>query len=71
MAGNYGEADAVNLYGPQFGLPRVISGVNSFWQRGYGDPPPETLIVVGADLDDLQGPFGSCHLGAHVWNYFG
>jgi hypothetical protein len=31
---NYGEAGAVNLYGPQYGLPRAISGVNSFWYRG-------------------------------------
>jgi 4-amino-4-deoxy-L-arabinose transferase-like glycosyltransferase len=71
LAVNYGEAGAVNLYGPQHGLPRVISGVNSFWQRGYGDPPPETLIVVGADLDDLQGEFASCHLAARVWNRLG
>ena len=68
---NYGEAGAVNLYGPQYGLPRAISGVNSFWQRGYGDPPPQTLIVVGADLDDLQGEFASCRLAAHIWNRFG
>jgi 4-amino-4-deoxy-L-arabinose transferase-like glycosyltransferase len=71
LAVNYGEAGAVNLYGPQHGLPRAISGVNSFWQRGYGDPPPETLIVVGADLDDLQGEFASCHLAARVWNRLG
>jgi len=57
MASNYGEAGAVNLYGPQFGLPRAISGVNSFWQRGYGDPPPETVIVMGEDLDHLQRKF--------------
>ncbi len=71
LTGNYGEAGAVNLYGPQYGLPRAISGVNSFWQRGYGDPPPQTLIVVGADLDDLQGEFTSCRLAAHIWNRFG
>ena len=33
---NYGEAGAVNLYGPQFHLPSAISGTNSFWWRGYG-----------------------------------
>ena len=71
LAGNYGEAGAVNLYGPQYGLPRVISGVNSFWQRGYGDPPPQTLIVVGRDLDEIQDLFASCQLAAHTWNYFG
>jgi hypothetical protein len=71
MASNYGEAGAVNLYGPQFGLPRAISGVNSFWQRGYGDPPPETVIVMGEDLGYLQRKFLSCQLAAHTWNQFG
>jgi hypothetical protein len=71
LAGNYGEAGALALYGPQYGLPRVISGVNSFWQRGYGDPPPRTLIAVGRDLDELQDNFVSCRLAAHTWNRFG
>jgi len=44
---NYGEAGAINLYGPRYGLPSAISGVNSFWERGYGNPPPETRIVIG------------------------
>jgi hypothetical protein len=71
LAGNYGEAGAVNLYGPQYGLPPAISGVNSFWQHGYGDPPPQTLIVVGRNLDQIQGSFVSCTLAAHTWNRFG
>jgi hypothetical protein len=33
LATNYGEAGAVNLYGTQYGLPRAISGVNSFSER--------------------------------------
>jgi hypothetical protein len=71
LAGNYGEAGAVNLYGPQYGLPPVISGVNSFWKKGYGDPPPQTLIVLGRNLDQIQDSFVSCALAAHTWNRFG
>ena len=71
IAGNYGEAGAINLYGPQYGLPAVISGVNSFWQRGYGDPPPQTVIVMGADFDELQQLFVSCTLAARTWNQYG
>ena len=71
FAGNYGEAGALNLYGPQYHLPPVISPVNSFWQKGYGDPAPQTLIVVGRDLDELQDDFVSCRLAAHTWNRFG
>ena len=47
LTGNYGEAGAIDLYGARYGLPRAISGINSYWQRGYGDRPPETLIVLG------------------------
>ncbi len=71
LAGNYGEAGAINLYGPQYGLPRAISGINSFWQRGYGDPPPQTLIVVGLSRKFLDRNFETCQLAAHVWNRYG
>ena len=71
VAGNYGEAGAINLYGPQYGLPRAISGVNSFWQRGYGNPPPETLIVIGLSQEFVDDHFNSCRLAAHTWNRYG
>ena len=68
---NYGEAGAVNLYGPQYGLPRAISGINYFWQRGYGDPAPQTLIVIGLDQDEVAEHFESCRLAGHTWNRYG
>jgi len=55
LAADDAEAGAVNLYGPAYGLPRAISGMNSNWQRGYGDPPPQTVIVVGEDRDFAHG----------------
>ena len=71
LAGNYGEAGAVNLYGKQYALPRAISGVNSFWQRGYGDPPPQTLIVIGISRGYLEQNFASCEVAGHTWNRYG
>ena len=71
LAGNYGEAGAINLYGERYGLPRAISGVNSFWARGYGDPPPQTLIVLGISRGFLDKNFSSCQLAGHTWNRFG
>jgi hypothetical protein len=71
LAGNYGEAGAVNLYGPKYGLPPVISGVNSFWARGYSDPPPDTLIVLGHSTGFLARSFDSCRVAAHTWNRYG
>ena len=71
LAGNYGEAGAINLYGPKYSLPPVISGVNSFWARGYGDPPPDTLIVLGHSYGFLARNFDSCRVAARAWNRFG
>jgi 4-amino-4-deoxy-L-arabinose transferase-like glycosyltransferase len=68
LAANYGEAGAINLYGSRFGLPKAISGVNSFWQRGYGNPPPETLIVLGFSRSFLQANFASCEVAGHTPN---
>jgi Dolichyl-phosphate-mannose-protein mannosyltransferase len=71
MAGNYGEAGAINLYGPRYELPQAISGINSFWQRGYGNPPPETLIVLGISRGFLERNFASCQLAGHTPNPYG
>jgi hypothetical protein len=71
LAQNYGEAGAVNLYGPRFGLPSVISGANSFWEHGYSNPPPETLIVVGFSREFLEHNFAFCQVAGHTSNRFG
>jgi hypothetical protein len=71
LAGNYGEAGAINLYGPGYGLPSAISGVNSFWQRGYGNPAPETLIVVGLSRRSVDRNFTACEVAGHTSNVYG
>jgi hypothetical protein len=71
LAGNYGEAGAIDLYGPAHGLPKAISGVNSYWLRGYGDPSPQTLIVAGISRDFLERNFESCVLAGHIANRYG
>ena len=68
LAGNYGEAGALNLYGPQHSLPLAISGTNSFWWRGYGNPPPEVVIVVGFNREFVDYYFRSGELVAHTSN---
>jgi hypothetical protein len=52
-AGNYGEAGAINLFGPQYGLPRAYSRHQNHW---YWGPPPhvyKNLIVLEWDHDDV------------------
>jgi 4-amino-4-deoxy-L-arabinose transferase-like glycosyltransferase len=71
LAGNYGEAGAIALYGPRYRLPQAISGINSYWARGYGDPPPQTLIVLGLSRQFLERHFESCEVVARLRNRYG
>jgi hypothetical protein len=66
LAGNYGEAGAIDFYGPRYGLPEPISPVNSFYDRGYGSPDPDTVITVGYSAARLSRVFASCSLAGHV-----
>ena len=58
----------MDLYGPALGLPPAICPVNSFWERGYGNSPPEVLIVLGSSQADLEDKFDSCELVGHITN---
>jgi 4-amino-4-deoxy-L-arabinose transferase-like glycosyltransferase len=49
LAGNYGEAGAIDRYGSQLGLPRVYSGANNFWL--WGPPPAADTAAVVVNLD--------------------
>jgi len=71
LAENYGEVGAINLYGPRDGLPRAISGINSSWERGYGNPPPQTLIIVGFSREFVEANFTNCRLAAQNTNSYG
>ena len=71
LTGNYGETGALGLYGPAYGLPRVISGTNTAWYRGFGNPPPRTLIVVGISRPFADSHFESCRLAGHNANPYG
>ena len=64
LAGNYGEGGALNLYGPALGLPHAMSLTNSFWYRGYDQRLPQTVILVGFDLEEGRNLFDSCAVAA-------
>ncbi len=68
LVGNYGEAGAVEILGPKYQLARPISGTNSAWFRGYPDPPPSTLIVLGISRSYADRIFTGCTLAGHNGN---
>jgi hypothetical protein len=58
------------LYGQEYGLPEAICGTNSFWARGYGDPSPEILIVIGLSREFGDKYFESCEVVGHIANKY-
>jgi MFS family permease len=71
LTGNYGEAGAIDLYGPAKGLPQALTPANSFWLRGYGDNPPQTLIVVGLSPKFVHTNFSACESRGTIKNRYG
>jgi 4-amino-4-deoxy-L-arabinose transferase-like glycosyltransferase len=71
FANNYGEAGALELYGPQYNLPTAISSTNSFHARGYGPFAPETVLVLGSHLEDELPNFADCKVAAYVHMPYG
>lgn len=70
LTGDAGQAGAIWVYGARYGLPEAISGSNTNWLRGYGNPPPSTLIVIGFPKI-IVGAFESCEVAGHVTNRYG
>ena len=68
VVGNYGEQGAIEMLGPAYHLPAPISLTNSAWLRGYPEPPPSTLIVVGVTDDWVEKIFTGCRLAGHNGN---
>ena len=55
FASNYGEAGAVNLFGPEFGLPPAICAHQSHSMWGPGDFNGHNLIWLQWDPEGLEG----------------
>lgn len=57
FAGSYGQAGAVSLFGPPLGLPKAVSGHNSFYLWGPGEGEWGTVIVLGEEPEELAPLF--------------
>ena len=70
VAGNYGEAGALDFYGPRYGLPAVVSPAGSYWFFGPGVRPGKVVITIGVPKEDLRRFFDSVATAAtvsHAW----
>ena len=54
VAGNYGEAGAIDLYGPALGLPAAVSPHLTFWYWKPAHVNADTIVAVGVDESDAR-----------------
>lgn len=65
-AQNYGEAGAIDFFGPALGLPSAMSGHNSYWHWGPGSCSGVVVLMIGGDGEDHARNFAGVELaGVH------
>ena len=69
FTGNYGEAGAIDRYGPALGLPRAFSGHNAYAR--FGVPPDGAAPVVVLGYDDPTVDFDGCRAAVTFENGVG
>ncbi len=68
---NYGEAAAVDLLGPAAGLPRAVSGHNTYALWGAGPSAAAVTIAIGYPRGRLAALFGDIRPAATLTNAAG
>lgn len=51
FANNYGDAGAIDFFGPKYGLPKAIGGHQNYWIWGPREYTGESMIVLGEGDD--------------------
>ena len=64
FAADYGEAGAIDELGHGTGLPAAVSGHNTFWWWGPGQPRATTVVAVAPGPMDVSG------YGGYLRHYF-
>jgi hypothetical protein len=67
---NYGEAGAVDFFGKKLGLPKAISGHNSYWHWGYDSTRTELMIVIGGRKEDHEQTYSSVQQMGIITNQY-
>ena len=66
LAGNYGEAGAIDYFGPALGLPKAISGHNSYFDWGPRNYSGGCVILIGEEGSEFRKYFGDVQQVAAV-----
>jgi len=65
---NYGQAGAIDHFGPKYGLPKAISGHQSYFLWGPRGYTGESIIVMGDRYERLAARCASVEKVGHVDN---
>jgi 4-amino-4-deoxy-L-arabinose transferase-like glycosyltransferase len=65
---NYGQAGAIDLFGPKYGLPPAISGHQSYFLWGPRGYTGESVIVMDGRQTDLESRFAEVQNVASVYH---
>jgi hypothetical protein len=68
FAQTYGQAGAIDLFGPKYGLPPAISGHQSYFLWGPREYTGESMIVMDDDQDALDKLFASVRKAGRVYH---
>ena len=71
VASNYGEAGALDRYGPEHDLPPVVSGHNALGARPAPPASVDVAVVVGGQVERARGLFASCQDAGRLDNGLG
>jgi hypothetical protein len=66
FAQNYGQAGAIDLFGPKYGLPRAISGHQSYFLWGPSGCTGESVIVLAGRRETLEREYAAVRKVARV-----
>lgn len=66
FAQNYGQAGAIDFFGPKYGLPKAISGHQNYFLWGPRDYTGESMIVLNDRQQNLERLFTSVEKVARV-----
>jgi hypothetical protein len=68
ITSNYGEAGAVDRYGPALRLPAVFSGQNQLYAQATPPASATVAVFVGGQLGRAAALFDSCQVVGHLDN---
>jgi Dolichyl-phosphate-mannose-protein mannosyltransferase len=70
FANSYGQAGAIDFFGPKYGLPKAISNHQSYWLWGPREYTGDIVIVLGSDGSGDREHFKSVEVAGRAQHPF-